>query len=81
VEWVRGAHACDGLRWSTEDVTQRIARSGAEKWAGDLTTGSARVASTRMAAVLIYSGLKKTDMARKSSSSRRNYRLSLVILA
>ena len=38
------------------DVTQRIARSGAEKRAGELTTGSAGVASTRMAVVLIYSG-------------------------
>ena len=63
------------------DVTQRIARIGAEKRAGELTTGSAGVASTRMAAVLIYSGQKQTAMARISSSSRRNYRLSSVTLA
>jgi len=63
------------------DVTQRIARSGAEKRAGELTTGSAGVASTRMAAVLIYSGQKQTAMARISSSSRRNYRFSSVTLA
>jgi len=40
------------------DVTQRIASSGAEKRAGELATGSAGVASTRMAAVLVYSGKK-----------------------
>ena len=40
------------------DVTHYIKRSGAEKRAGELTTGSAGVASTRMAVVLIYSGKK-----------------------
>ena len=58
MEGLRGAHACDGLRWSTEDVTHYIKRSGAEKRAGELTTGSAGVARTRMAVVLIYSGKK-----------------------